>query len=87
MNRELVRRYWNDQDPVGKILSVNPPLQVLPKSVIEEGLRAGISPNYEPDKFTVIAPELSLLLQPAFQHLIAAKSLIGAGKARQQGSA
>ena len=55
VNRELVRRYWSDQDPVGQIISVNPPLQVLPKAVIEEGLRAGsIPPNYEPDKFTVV---------------------------------
>jgi putative ABC transport system permease protein len=55
VNRELVRRYWNDQDPVGKILSVNPPLQILPKSVVEEAIRAGrIPPNYEPDRFTVV---------------------------------
>jgi predicted permease len=55
VNRELVRRYWNDQDPVGKIISVNPPLQILPKSVVEEAIRSGgIPAGYEPDKFTVI---------------------------------
>ena len=55
VNRELVRRYWNDEDPVGKIISVNPPLQVLPKSVIDEAIRAGsLPPNYEPDRFTVV---------------------------------
>ena len=55
VNRELVRRYWNGQDPIGKIISVNPPLQVLPKSVIEEARRAGVLPDgYEPDRFTVI---------------------------------
>jgi predicted permease len=55
VNQELVRRYWNGQDPIGKIISVNPPLQVLPKSVIEEARRAGSLPDgYEPDRFTVI---------------------------------
>jgi putative ABC transport system permease protein len=55
VNRELVRRYWNDQDPVGKIISVNPPLQILPKVVVEEGIRGGNIPaNYEPDKFNVV---------------------------------
>jgi putative ABC transport system permease protein len=55
VNRELVRRYWNDQDPIGKIISVNPPLQILPKSVVDEGVKAGIiREGYEPDRFTVV---------------------------------
>jgi len=55
VNRELVQRYWNGQDPLGKVISVNPPLQVLPKAVIEEARRAGALPdNYEPDRFTVV---------------------------------
>jgi putative ABC transport system permease protein len=55
VNQELVRRHWNGQTPIGKIISVNPPLQVLPKSVIEEARRSGTLPaNYEPDKFTVV---------------------------------
>jgi putative ABC transport system permease protein len=55
VNRELVRRHWNGEDPLGKIISVNPPLQVLPKSVIEEARRAGTLPeNYEPDRFAVV---------------------------------
>jgi putative ABC transport system permease protein len=34
---------------------VNPPLQVLPKAVVEEARLAGnIPPDYEPDKFTVV---------------------------------
>ncbi len=38
-----------------KIMSVNPPLQVIPKSLIEEARRSGALPdNYEPDKFTVV---------------------------------
>ncbi len=55
VNRQLVRRDWNGQDPVGKVISVNPPLAVLPKSMIEEARRAGALPeNYEPDRFTVV---------------------------------
>ena len=55
VNQELVRRYWDGRDPIGKIVSVNPPLQVLPKSLIEEARRSGALPdNYEPDKFTVV---------------------------------
>jgi putative ABC transport system permease protein len=55
VNQELVRRYWDGQDPIGKVISVNPPLQVLPKSVIDEARRAGaVVDGYEPDKFTVI---------------------------------
>jgi putative ABC transport system permease protein len=55
VNQELVRRYWDGRDPIGKIVSVNPPLQVLPKSLIEEARRSFALPdNYEPDKFTVV---------------------------------
>ena len=55
VNRELVRRYWNDQDPIGKIVSVNPPLQILPKSVVDEAVKSGRIPaDYQPDKFTVV---------------------------------
>jgi putative ABC transport system permease protein len=55
VNQEMVRRYWDGRDPVGKVISVNPPLAVLPKSVIEEARKAGSLPdNYEPDKFTVV---------------------------------
>ena len=55
VNRELVRRYWNDQDPIGKIVSVNPPLSVLPKSVVDEAIKAArIPPDYQPDRFTVV---------------------------------
>jgi putative ABC transport system permease protein len=46
VNRELVRRYWNDQDPIGKVISVNPPIQLIP--------RGGAPPDYKPDLFTVV---------------------------------
>lgn len=55
VNREMVRRYYGDRDPVGKLLSVNPPIALLPGSVIEEATRAGIPlDGYEPAKFTVV---------------------------------
>jgi len=55
VNQELVRLYWDGRDPTGKVISVNPPLQVLPKSVREEAKRSFSLPdNYEPDKFTVV---------------------------------
>ena len=55
VNRALVRRDWDGQDPLGKVISVNPPLAVVPKSAIEEARRAGSLPdNYEPDRFTVV---------------------------------
>ena len=55
VNRELVRRYWDDRDPLGKVISVNPPLEVIPKSVIDEAIRNGnLQPDYKPDKFTVV---------------------------------
>jgi putative ABC transport system permease protein len=55
VNRELVRRYWDDRDPIGKVISVNPPLEVLPKSLIDEAIRSGnISPDYKPDRYTVV---------------------------------
>jgi putative ABC transport system permease protein len=55
VNQELVHRYWNDQDPIGKVISVNPPLEVIPKSVIDEAIRNGnLPPDYKPEKFTVV---------------------------------
>jgi putative ABC transport system permease protein len=55
VNQELVRRYWDGRDPIGNVISVNPPLEVLPQSVIEEARKAGALPdNYQPDKFAVV---------------------------------
>ena len=46
VNREMVRRYWNDQDPIGKVISVNPPIQLVP--------RGTVPPDYKPELFTVV---------------------------------
>jgi predicted permease len=34
VSREMVRRHWKDQDPIGKVLSVNPPAHLLPKGAV-----------------------------------------------------
>jgi putative ABC transport system permease protein len=55
INQELARRFWSGGDPLGKVLSTNPPLSLLPKSVVDEARRAGnIPPDYAPDRFTIV---------------------------------
>jgi len=47
VNRELVRRYWNGRDPVGRLISVNPPRELVPAGTLP--------PNYAgPEKYTVV---------------------------------
>ncbi len=47
VNRELVRHYWSGQDPIGKVLSVNPPRELVPAGTLP--------PAYEgPEKYTVV---------------------------------
>src|SRR4029453_18116822 len=49
------RRHWRGVSALGKIISVNPPLSLVPKSIVEEARRAGtIPPDYEPDRLTVV---------------------------------
>ncbi len=47
VNAELVRRYWKGQNPIGRILSVNPPSDLVPAGTLPPGY-AG------PEKFTVV---------------------------------
>ncbi|MCA1586163.1 MAG: ABC transporter permease [Acidobacteria bacterium] len=55
VNHEMVRRHYGGADALGKIISVNPPRELFPKSLIEEARRAGTLPDDdEPDKFTVV---------------------------------
>jgi putative ABC transport system permease protein len=54
VNRALVRRDWNGQDPIGKIISVNPPLELLPEALVAEARQAGLPDNFQPDKFTIV---------------------------------
>ncbi len=47
VNRELVRRYWNDEDPIGKVVSANPPASLVPAGTLPPGYVG-------PEKFTVV---------------------------------
>ena len=49
VNREAVRVFWNGDDPVGTMVSLNPPRSVLPDDIVRR-LPAG----YEPPKATVV---------------------------------
>ena len=46
VNEEMARLYWPQQDPVGKVLSVNPP-----RSLVPEG---SVPADYEPTLFTIV---------------------------------
>ena len=55
VNQALARRHWDGASPLGKKITVNPPLALVPKSIVEEARRAGtIPPDYEPDRFTIV---------------------------------
>jgi len=49
INRAMAKRDWPDRDPVGKIISVNPPLELLPPSMAARTPR-----NYTPAKLTIV---------------------------------
>jgi putative ABC transport system permease protein len=42
----MARRHWNGGDPIGKVISVNPPLQLVPRGTVPD--------DYKPDLLTVI---------------------------------
>src|SRR5207245_11405318 len=46
VSHEMARRYWNGADPIGKVISVNPPIQLVP--------RGTVPPDYKPDLLTII---------------------------------
>ena len=55
VNQEFARRHWGGASPLGKIISVNPPLSLVPKSIVDEAIRSGaIPPDYEPDRLAVV---------------------------------
>jgi putative ABC transport system permease protein len=46
VNQEMVRRHWKGGDPIGKLLSVNPPANLLPPGAVP--------PDWEPTLYTVV---------------------------------
>jgi putative ABC transport system permease protein len=46
VNRELARRHWGNGDPLGKVISVNPPVQLVPAGTVP--------PDYKPTLFTIV---------------------------------
>jgi putative ABC transport system permease protein len=55
INRAMATRDWPDQDPIGKIISVNPPVELLPRKMVEDAQRNGTLPrDYRPDLFTIV---------------------------------
>jgi len=46
VNRTLARQHWPDRDPIGQVISVNPPLALLPAGTVP--------PDYEPTLFTIV---------------------------------
>ena len=49
VNREAVRAFWNRADPIGKMVSLNPPRAVLPADILRR-----LAAAFEPAKFTVV---------------------------------
>ena len=54
VNREAVRRFWNGENPIGKIVSLNPPREMCAGGSAEAGAAAGLPDDYSPPKFTVV---------------------------------
>jgi putative ABC transport system permease protein len=47
VSEEFARRYWGNSDPLGKVISVNPPAQLVPAGTLPPGYQG-------PEKFTVV---------------------------------
>lgn len=47
VSEEFARRYWGNSDPLGKVISVNPPAQLVPAGTLPAGYQG-------PEKFTVV---------------------------------
>jgi putative ABC transport system permease protein len=46
INREMARLYWKDADPLGRVLTVNPPAHLVPAGTVP--------PDYDPTRFTIV---------------------------------
>jgi putative ABC transport system permease protein len=55
INRAMVKRDFPNSDPIGKLITVNPPLELLPKKMVEDARRTGnLPPNYSPSQFEIV---------------------------------
>ena len=55
INRAMAKRDYPNSDPIGKLITVNPPLELLPKKMVEDSIRSGnLPPNYAPPKFEIV---------------------------------
>jgi putative ABC transport system permease protein len=55
INRAMARRDYPGADPIGKLITVNPPPQLFPKKMLEDAIRAGnLPPNYSPPAFAIV---------------------------------
>src|SRR5262249_19182536 len=55
INRAMAKRDYPKDDPMGKLITVNPPVELLPKKMVEDSIRSGnVPPNYAPPKFEIV---------------------------------
>src|SRR5262249_6042039 len=55
INRAMARRDYASSDPIGKLITVNPPVELLPRKLVEDQIRSGSLPrNYSPDRFEIV---------------------------------
>jgi putative ABC transport system permease protein len=52
VNRAMAKRDYPDSDPIGKLITVNPPAKLLPKKMVEDAIRAGAPAS--PPKFQIV---------------------------------
>jgi putative ABC transport system permease protein len=55
INRAMARRDYPEADPIGRLISVNPPLELMPKRIAEELIRSrNLPPNYSPPRYEIV---------------------------------
>ena len=54
VNRAMVKRDYPNSDPIGKLITVDPPTQLLPKKMVEDAIRAGAPADYSPPKYQIV---------------------------------
>jgi putative ABC transport system permease protein len=52
VNRAMAKRDYPDSDPIGKLITVDPPPELLPKKMVEDAIRAGAPAS--PPKFQIV---------------------------------